>query len=213
MKSLGGFFEKFEHANAQDFRQRYINTFGFFRNDDKPPLLVKIMEVNDQVQFVDHRGVPFSLRPDRPGNVGFEFLPPKSALHNTREGVAYTERIASRQWSRGVCDRNTKIYLLNEHGWGAGVVNFQTLLDIYSNPITPKESLGLYLSGKREATALSPSFAINKERLYVLAAHVGYVNAVSATKLNVKFINDESLWLIELQDACKKLGLELEVTT
>ena len=76
-------FEKFLSANVESFRQRYEGTYGFYRDEKKKRLLVRLDSISpEECVFVNADGIDFRLRVDTSRDIGFEFLPPKSAWRN-----------------------------------------------------------------------------------------------------------------------------------
>lgn len=202
-------FEKFESANAADFRQRYQGTFGFFVEPGKPRMLCKLSFVDGITSFVDRRGNEYKLAPDRPDETGFLFLPPKAGYFNTDEGAVYVERTAARQFVRGICDRNTKMYLVGEKGFATVPVHFKYLEKVYENKVVFKDTLEQYLSGKIPSIALGSQFAINGKRVYVFSSDAGTVVEQSKEVIKLK-LNDPSLFKTEINDALRGY-IKLEV--
>jgi hypothetical protein len=204
-------WEKFTSDNAGDFRQRYQGTFGFFRKDNAPPVLAKLTFVEHIVGFVDKRGQTYEVFPDRPGEIGFEFLPPRAGWTNAMEGAFYTERVAQRQFSRGVCERNTRIYQLVEKGFATQPINFNTLEKVYEIKADNLAAWNLFVAGAIPSYSISREFAMTKERVFVYSAECGTVKSLSATKVVVA-LEDDALFRTELSDAFRKIGVTLEVS-
>jgi hypothetical protein len=195
-------FEKFLSENIENFRQRYEGTFGFYKVGNKR-LLVKLQEIsNQQCHFKDALGMDYTIQPDHPDEVGFEFLPPKSQWYNTKEGAVYTQRIASRQFQRGVTGKTLEIVLLREHMLYPMAVNFKNLQSIYESPLTPKEALpGL---DKKQSLALSGQFALDAGTVFLLKEPIG---GYECKRENFKFhLNERDLWKTEISDAITAMG-------
>lgn len=201
-------FEKFLSGDSGDFRQRYEGTYGFFSDKSKGTRLLCYLERVDldasprQVIFRDHRDVDFSIRADIQDDIGFEFLPPKSSYYNTATDVFYVERIAARQFKRGICGHNTVIYRLNNLGYRPDRVNFDALSSIFEKQISFEEAAKLFSSGKRSAICLSSFLAINNDALYLNREPIG---RVGDGKINLT--ESGTLFIAELQEALKNCGL------
>lgn len=206
-------FEKFTGPDAQDFRQRYEGTYGFFIKGDQR-ILVRLDSINTedvkQVSFSDKDGIKYKLRADSDDDsVGFEFLPPKNSYHNTLEGTYLLKRIPTRQYSRGICDRNTSIQTVS----GRVVpVDFKYLHQLFGKNPSPKEMLALVQSPAwkfERSIALSSQFAIqlDNSRLYCFSLRIG---EVALTKDNVVAItlDDPSLWQTELRDCFSRTQIQ-----
>lgn len=203
-------FEKFTSAGARDFQQRYQGTYGFYRDKDKPRLLTKINFVEGIVSFQDRKGVEYTLNPDRPGDIGFEFLPPKSGFHNTPEGAYYVERRAQRQFQRGISDRNVTLYLMRNQkngGFRQKSVAFTTLEMIYESNISYTDAWKNFTSGKVESVAISPQIALT-DYVFVFAANIGKVEQVDATSARIT-LTDKDLFRTEISDAFRALNVKV----
>lgn len=196
-------FDKFLSANARDFSQRYQGTYGFFRNKEEKPWLAKITAVEGTVTFINKAGVPFELAPDRPDDIGFQFIPPRSGYFNTTFGTIYVKRVAARQFQRGISDRNTQLFLLQED-WGFKQlpVNFQWLEAVYDSSITVATAYRKFLEGSLFSVAINNQFAIDKQVVRVYEHEVGSIEEIAPNmlKLNLK---DKSLFRTEITDALR----------
>lgn len=207
-------FEKFLHADSGDFRQRYEGTYGFFSDHKTGKRLLVHLERVDledsprKVVFRDRRGVDFSIKADVQDEIGFEFLPPKSAFYNTMNGVYYVERVAARQFRRGICDNNCNVYILNERGFRRSGVNFDTLSAIFERPIEIQAAIERFKTGALPALALSPFMAILDGTLYMYKEPIGTLQENTIT-----LKEGGMLFITELQDALKTLQLNYQVAT
>lgn len=199
-------FEKFLSTNAGDFRQRYRGTYGFFSKDGKRTL-VQLSDVSAErglVVFIDAKEQTYKLNVDASDDIGFVFLPPKSAWHNTSTGPYFVRRVAARQFQRGICEANTAI----RRTGGRGVaVCFQSLSDIFEKAITPKEAV----AAKQEAVAISPQFCVDTSQKYIWM----FDQAIgAATKKDDHYsveLRDPEMFGVEVQDAFKRAGIEVTV--
>jgi hypothetical protein len=198
-------FEKFTSANAADFRQRYQGTFGFYRNDHekKEPLLCQLKFIEDKVAFTDKRGIEYSLNPDVPENIGFQFLPPKAGYFNTSTGAMLVTRTAARQFQRGISDRNTAIYSLDQlRGFRSVGVTFATLEKVFYSKLSVEEAVAAFNSGKAPSVAFSSQFGTDGNNVYVLATVCGKVIDKSPELWKIK-LDDPDLFKTEINDALK----------
>lgn len=193
-------FEKFTSADARDFATRYQGTYGFFYRDGVKKFLVRLEVVDQTVRFVDRAGIPYDLMPDSQEDTGFEFLPPKSGFFNTDIGAVYVERRATRQFSRGISDRNTRLYQVNGPAGGmvSIPVNFKNLEKVYNSKITTAEAYKAFAEKINPSCALSPQFAIDESRVYIFSNIIGRVSSFSKDKISLKLEND--LFKTEIRD-------------
>ena len=57
--------EEFTSGGARDFRQRYLEVFGFFPVEDRE-ILVRVTEVSDaRMSFTDERGIQYTAYADK----------------------------------------------------------------------------------------------------------------------------------------------------
>lgn len=196
-------FEKFTMAEGSNFRQRYQNTYGFFKKKDQQTL-VKILEVgagenSNQMIFVDSNDLKYTLKADSDDpSIGFEFLYPKLGYHNTQSGTYLMRRIVARQYSRGLCQVNTRI----ESVEGANrPVAFPILLDIFTTKLPAKEA-----KDKFNSFALSNAFAISVKHQAIMCygTPIGKVSQKNeGGPLEIKLF-EPNLWAVEVNDALRR---------
>jgi hypothetical protein len=194
-------FEKFLSANAQDFRTRYQGTYGFYRTPAKN-MLCKLTFVEGNVTFVDKKQMEYTLYPDSQSDIGFEFIPPRSSYYNTPKGAFYVERVASRQFQRGVSEKNTRIYSVGLKGFASEGVNFDTLGALYENDVSLKEALESFFAERTPSVAISKTFAISKKYLWVLSTLHGEVLECTPKKIVLR-LKDADLFRTEITDALR----------
>lgn len=210
-------FEKFTSADADNFRQRYVGTFGYFRKGTNKTLvrLEDVVTNRDKVvQFVTASGEKCFLRPDSDDDtIGFEFIPPKRGYHNTTDGAYLLSRIPARQYLRGICSRNTAVRSV----YGTAVdVNFKTLELLFEKPVSPLEELvriqGIKKGTAERSVALSGQFAVSldAESIMCLGETIGKAS-LNENVFKIE-LNDLSLWGVEVKDALRRAGLTGEVT-
>ena len=201
-------FEKFLSGNVESFRQRYEGTYGFYR-DGRKRLLVRLAEItNYQCSFVDAQNIAYKVYPDHPQEVGFEFLPPKSAWYNTSEGAVFAQRQATRQWQRGVTQKTLDLTLLKNGQPFPKRVDFRSLSEIYEKPILPKDAF--VNLGKGMSIAISGQFAFDCGQVYVLKECIGQYQQ-DGTKFTIK-LSEPELWRTEINDALSAMGCSASIS-
>lgn len=198
-------FEKFLSTNAGDFRQRYLNTYGFYSRGGKRKL-VQLSDINidrHTLRFIDVNGADFSLNADAEEDVGFEFLFPTPCWHNTAKGPMLVRRIAQRQYQRGISDSNTEITLASQAAMMRTPVTFAVLQAIFENPITVKEA------AKAGNYAVSDQFMVGTTRMWVYNQAIGDITRVAGTT-SVK-LHDPTMFVTEVTDAFRRAGIEAKV--
>lgn len=207
-------FEKFLSQNQESFRQRYEGTYGFY-SDGRKRLLVKLAEISTaQCAFVDADGVSYRVRPDHPDKVGFEFLPPKSAWYNTEQwGAVYTQRLAQRQFQRGITSKNVELLQLAGGDLHPRRLDFHSLSAIYEHNVDPKTAFKGYASGRVPSIAISSQFAIDllAEQIRVLKEPIGSCKWDKKTGFTFK-LTEPQLWRTEITDAITGMGCTADIS-
>ena len=203
-------FEKFLSSNAENFRQRYEGTFGFYRHKDKR-LLVKLTSVSDAVcTFIDAQSVEYKVNADNQSDIGFEFLPPKSKWYNTPDyGALFVQRGAARQWQRGVSQKNVSILTLKNSQLAQMQVSFPVLSNIFEKELEAKNVIHDFIRGTRTSLALSSHFALNGGLVYFLSEHIGEYSIVGE-RFTFR-VKDRELVRTELSDAMAAAGCTAEI--
>lgn len=215
-------FEKFTRQDAGDFRQRYQGTYGYFRRGTKKTLvrLDKVDIDNNVVIFVDIDGLTYDIQADASDDsIGFDFLPPKMAYHNTPAGTYLLRRVPQRQFSRGLSERNITIKTLNGQ---AVEVNFHSLRDVFERPLQILQAfhraLALKTGVRERSFAISPQFGISLDHnaLFCFNDHIGNVTVSSevgiATPSVAVKLQDFTLWGTEIKDALARAEIKGIVT-
>lgn len=203
-------FEKFTSQDAGNFRQRYLNTYGFFRHEDRKKLLVKLNRIDNTVGFVDKDGIGYTLNPDSPSNIGFEFLPPKAGWHNADDGAWLVRRIPARQWSRGIGTANTQI---NTPSGQRCNVDFPILAQLYEKRVPVPEALNRFNLAKPRDTgyvAISEQFAlcVNKS-VFCFDSTIGtFEMKYGIYRITLE---DAELWRQEITDVFQRNQIEMEI--
>lgn len=206
-------FEKFTAMDADRFRQRYQGTFGYFvKGEEKMLSQITEIRVNDgrpYVEFVDNKGLPYKLYSDSPNEgVGFRFLPPKFQYYNTKEGrPLLIDRIAAKQYSRGICSKNTSVTRMTGDRLP---VDFGTLEKLFGETVSVKESLKAALALEdvpSAGIALSPQFAVK-----IPSGDLKCFNVVIGTSKYkdgvFHYTLTGGLWATEVANAFRRSGLE-----
>lgn len=206
-------FEKFLSGNADNFRQRYEGTYGFYRDASGKRILARIDVVGQTCSFIDSKGVTYTLNPDTQTEIGFLFLPPKAEYHNTRYGAMYVQKIAQRQWQRGICQRNTAIYQLRGGTFSIRPVDFANLSAIYEDESAPsfKEAFRKFKNGEGTSVAISRQFALCTNAVYLFTEVIGYYSFLDNGDVNI-VLKDSSLWKTELADAFRELDQKVTIS-
>jgi hypothetical protein len=203
-------FEKFQSANVESFRQRYEGTYGFYRdNTNKIRKLCRLDAIgNSRVDFVDKEGITYNIRVDAKHDAGFEFLPPKSQWYNTKDGAVWVQRVAARQFSRGITHRNVNASLLQKGLLRPMTVDFTILSEIFETPISASEAIKEF---DQKSVAISGQFALDSAsgRVLVMNEIIGDFKK-DGKKFTFK-LNEPSLWKTEITDALNALGYSSEI--
>jgi hypothetical protein len=202
-------FEKFLSGNIESFRQRYEGTFGFYKDESGKRLLVKLVEINPgRCSFVDGAGIAYALYPDSPREVGFEFLPPKSAWYNTQRGAVYTQRYALRQFQRGVTSKTLEMNLLIKGVLHPLRVDFENLSALYEKSILPKDAFKGLDEGR--SLAISNQFAFDEGSVLLFRAKIGeYKRDVKTFTIK---LDEPDLWRTEITDALSAMGCTASIS-
>lgn len=205
-------FEKPLSGSVDSFRQRYEGTYGFWRDDDSGKrLLVQLRAITARkCLFVDQQDIEYELNTDSKGNVGFEFLPPKSQWYNTPSGVYYVERVAARQFQRGVTDANTRVYGFHKDRamLAPQTLSFSLLSNIYEKHEDARQAKKTWVA--KAPLALSKQIALCQDKVFLFSEQIGTYSKEDE-KLVFK-IKQPDLWATEVRDACRDAGWTAEVT-
>lgn len=198
--------EEFTRRGANDFNRRYTGTFGHFLKEDGSKIMVMVEEVGeDSVRFSDKARNPYTANADR-GN-RFEFLPVEQGLYDLNNDLVYVSRRPARQWKRGICVDNTRLYS-HLHATELGVTHPRLDAMFGAKPKDYfQKTLKDYCEGKRHGIALSQQFGCWAERLYIYSRCVGTVDR------NNGVIQVEKMFSQELKDLVrdKELPFKVEV--
>lgn len=203
-------FEKFLADNAGDFRQRYEGTYGYYTDKKKGTKLLTLLSMVDlnssprRVHFEDCQGVKFYINADAEEDIGWSFLPPKSNFYNTKRGVFYVQRVAARQFQRGVTSRNTKIWQVTAEGFSEKKVGFSTLLPIYEEQTSTIGQAKKWQNKEEDVMALSPNFCLYNGRVTINVEPVGTYNE---GRTEITLNGTGNLFLPELTQALHQCGL------
>ena len=211
-------FEKFTSKDAQDFNQRYRGTFGYFTRRGVKTL-VQINSVGQTgVSFLDKDGLQYLLKPDtEDDSTGFEFLPPKCAYHNTTAGIPIlVRRIAAKQYSRGICEKNTGITTVDGMSYP---VDFTTLGLVYNSNVNVKaaydrmlDDMDARIGAPVTGVALSNSFAYSPRTMVLKCFNmiIGRGTVTREKGFNL-VLEKPDIWRQEVTDALRRNNLKGKV--
>jgi len=184
--------EEFTSAGARDFRQRYLDVFGYFPTGDKE-VLVKVTEVSDtKTSFVDVRGLAYTAYADK--GVMFKFIPVVKKLFFYNKKLCLAHRKPARQYQRGITYNNTTMQTV----YGEGIhVDFDTI-QAYSNNLEQKTELNDIL--------LNEMLAFYAGYVYLYNLNIGVVMPQSK-----RVLLTNPLFKQELMDSIRDRGLDYEV--
>lgn len=203
-------FEKFTSTGWREFSQRYEGTHGFYRDEKKKKILVRLAGINaDRCAFVDSKGTGYSLNSDSKKDIGFEFIPPEARFHNTIEGPVLVQRKAQRQFQRGISSKNTTLHVLQSTRFLQANVDFPILEQIYLNPLDHKTAFERF-KVYGTACAISDQIAINGVgNVFLWDKRIG---SFTRRENHLAFkLEEPALWRTELADAAKAIGCTIEV--
>lgn len=190
-------------SNAGDFRQRYRGTYGYFIGKSGKRTLVQIAQVDldsRSVRFLDRNDQDYTLYVDAEDNVGFEFLPPRPAWHNTSMGAVLVRRTPARQYQRGICNNNTSI--MRADGGNLGV-SFKVLHSIFDAQIEVAKA------AEGRSFALTPQIAVDwdKSQIKVLDQVIGKAERSENGVMTIT-LQDSCLFRQEVQDGFNRAKME-----
>jgi hypothetical protein len=195
--------------NHRDFVARYQGTVGWYLGDKDKKILVNVARVHDnRVMFKDVAGVEYFANAN--SDIKFEFIPVDRGFFNAKGGLVYMERIPARQWHRGICSNNTKMWACNP-GFAEGFlpcgVNVATLHNVFvEGPPVSRRWVEHRIDPKKySSVALSKHFAFIGEKFYFCRTQVG-------TYRDNKIKLDNDLVFQEVCDVVKRNNLQVEVT-
>ncbi|HET8685655.1 MAG TPA: hypothetical protein VFM18_03190, partial [Methanosarcina sp.] len=155
--------------NWRDFQQRYQGTYGWLDNKGKE-IPVHIQNVSDRmVTFQGLDGSEFFSYADK--DVKFRFAPLRRRLiiGGRTKSLLYITRHPARQWSRGICDNNTKIYTCGPDGRARAVsVNARNVEDVLLG-----ENINEAVTDGQRILKLGDTFAINGQYVWLYSTPIG----------------------------------------
>ena len=182
--------EEFTSGGSRDFRQRYLNVFGYFPTGGSE-VLVKVTEVdNTKTVFVDERGLSYTAYADK--GVMFKFIPVTKRLFFHDSELCLVTRKPARQYQRGITYENTNMQTV----FGGGVeIDFDSIHSYSKNKQHKGDSHNLLLNDM---------LAIYASSLFLYNHNIGYVSGKSIALTNPLFKQ-------EVSDAIRDKGLNYEV--
>ena len=182
--------EEFTSGGARDFRQRYLEVYGFFPVD-KREVLVRVTEVNDnRMSFVDERGIQYSAYADK--GVFFRFIPVTKRLFIHNDNLYLAFRKPARQYKRGITYENTTFVSMSG---GNADVDFETVLS-YNNSRQVRSA--------KNCKILTDFLGVYEGSLFLYNQVIGTINDKTAY-LSIPIFRQEVL------DALRINGMKQEV--
>jgi hypothetical protein len=103
--------EEIKSTNAAENRSRYNGTLGFLTTESNKKLVVLIEEVGSSyTKVVDENGIAYTLKNDTGCKLEFTQVPSKW-FRITPKHIGFVCRRAERQYKRGICVDNTRLYI------------------------------------------------------------------------------------------------------
>jgi hypothetical protein len=143
------------------------------------------------------------MNPDSPREIGFEFLPPKSMWYNTVEGAVFCQRLAMKQFQRGITGKSLEISVAKKGELLPVKINFPILSNIYEKAVSPKDALPVLLKDK--SLAISSQFALDQGVVYLFKEIIGKYEYDAKKDFMFK-LNEPDLWRTEIGDAVTAMG-------
>lgn len=193
--------------NADDWRQRYSRTYGWFKPTEGSKKLVYIKDTGPRVVFSTPDGNEFFANLNQ--GVEFEFLPITRGWFYTRNGGAnLLQRVPAKQYARGITKANTMVSRLKTDGTIGtdGTIDFTLLEDVFVSP--PKYSWEQFFAGVSSCFIPSKFFLISRYGpVYMYDTFIGrWGRENNLIKL------ESPLFQQELSDALRRVGVTMEVT-
>ena len=182
--------EEFTSGGSRDFRQRYLNVFGYFPTGDSE-VLVKVTEVDTtKTVFVDERGLSYTAYADK--GVMFKFIPVTKRLFFHDGELCLVTRKPARQYQRGITYENTNMQTV-----------FGGNIDIDFDSIHSYSKSREY-KGNSHNMLLNNMLAIYADGLFLYNHNIGVITGNKARVHNPLFKQ-------EVSDALRDKGLNYEV--
>ena len=181
----------------EDFRQRYLHTYCWYRRKGGGQTFVYITDVRpEQVAFTVGDGIRYYVEAD--SGAVFEFIPVDRGWFNQiGSGPKYLYRVPERQWRRGISDGNTAV---RDHAMNRLDIDYKMLKGIFE-PARDNWNVPFSLT---TPVALSRNFMSNGAgALFFNDQHVGTI-----TKDGVKV---DHLLLQEVRDIVRRRNINLPV--
>lgn len=190
--------------NARDFIQRYVHTYGWLVQNEKKVLVYVAHADASKVRFTDIKNVEYFANAGE--GVMFEFIPVNKGFFNsTLNSSCYLlERVAQKQWHRGIHNNNTQAILLKDGELAFSPINIKLLNSLFHDPISSEKAFAEWQAKKRSSLALSRHFAINGPMIQFYRTEIGKVEGNRIT-LNNEAVRQEVI------DCVRRNKYDLEV--
>lgn len=190
--------------NAPDFARRYIGTYGYLVQGDKKTLVYMQKADHMETTFTDVGGYSYTVYAN--SGVEFEFIPVDRGFYNTVSGTYFLHRVPARQWSRGISESNTAVYLLSAQGLSPIPCNIMNLFKVFQEGIDIQQAVNEWQNNKRVSFALSKHFAVSNKYVLFYNANIGTVGKSKA------MVVDEPRVAQEFSDCIRRTGVNLDIT-
>jgi len=185
----------------RDFGPRYQDTYGYLHLP-AGKRLVQIISNNDEAVYFRQEDNGFNFHVAIDSALEFEFLPVNMGFYNTNEGnVYFMQRVAARQWRRGISRNNTAMYHVHQ-GQFNGTRPSLALLNNIFNSVQDYHNV----QTSQDSFALSRHFAVTGDYLFF------YKEQIGTRKENVLSVHAKCLCLQELQDCLQRNHANSELT-
>lgn len=188
--------------NAPDFSRRYVGTYGYLVQGDKKTLVYMQKADHMETTFTDVGGYSYTVYAN--SGVEFEFIPVDRGFYNTVSGTYFLHRIPARQWSRGISESNTAVYLFSQV-LSSVSCNIANLFKVFQEGIDIQQAANEWQNNKRISFALSKHFAVSNKNVLFYNANIGVVGK------NKELLVNESRVAQEFSDCIRRTGVNLDV--
>jgi len=160
--------EQVKNFNFDHWHQRYQGCFGYLCVDNKEIAVVINQIKPGQIDY--STSAMNNLFIIAGADVEFNFQPLRPGYNPTTKGLYFVQRIPARQWRRGICPDNSRVFTC-KNGLKAAAWNNNAIFSLLENGISFRESVKNYETNKY--AALSKHFALMDTTLYFYDQQVG----------------------------------------
>lgn len=170
----------FTTENWSDIQRYYENTYLKFREGGDKLFYIENVTPN-KVEGILEDKTKFELYLDDEHPYEVDYVLPHKSYFQHGEYACLLQRTPAKQYQRGICNKNTKIYFLDSNG---KFYNMDLTFDILSSYVNkPKVStLEEALTGNKQSCVLSGRFAVTRTgNIFLDSTSVASVNNKSRT--------------------------------